>query len=140
MYSSILVAIDLDEPSSWNKAVPTALALGRCFDAKMALVYVVPETLLALQAQWSSLSMRRILDDNHTRLMTLAAEWDTDLTIEKHVTSGSIYGGILEIAEQTVCDLIVLATHRPQMKDYLLGANASRVVRHARCSVMVVRN
>ena len=25
------------------------------------------------------------------------------------------------------------------MKDYLLGANASRVVRHARCSVFVVR-
>ena len=36
-------------------------------------------------------------------------------------------------------DLIVLASHKPALKDYLLGANASRVVRSAPCSVHVVR-
>jgi nucleotide-binding universal stress UspA family protein len=36
-------------------------------------------------------------------------------------------------------DLIVLAAHRPELKDYLLGPNASRVVRHAKCSVYVIR-
>ena len=140
MYSSILVPVDLDEPSSWEKAVPAALALGRCFNAKIAFVYVVPESLLALEAQWSSLSLRQIFDRNHTRLMKLADDWAEGVEAEKHVTSGSIYRGILEIAEQTGVDLIVLSSHRPQMKDYLLGANASRVVRHARCSVMVVRD
>lgn len=140
MYSSILVAVDLDEPSSWKRAIPTALALRRCFDAKIAFGYVVPASLLALEAQWSSLSVRRILDDNRTRLMALADEWAEGVDVEKHVTSGSVYDGILQVAEQTGADLIVLASHRPQMMDYLLGANAARVVRHARCSVMVVRD
>jgi nucleotide-binding universal stress UspA family protein len=35
--------------------------------------------------------------------------------------------------------MIVMASHRPEMSDYLLGANAARVVRHAKISVLVVR-
>lgn len=36
-------------------------------------------------------------------------------------------------------DLIVMASQRPELKDYLLGPNAARVVRHAEQSVLVVR-
>ncbi len=35
--------------------------------------------------------------------------------------------------------MIVMASHRPEMSDYLLGPNAARVVRHARRSVSVIR-
>ena len=83
--------------------------------------------------------MRHILDGARTRLARLADDCAEGGEVETHVTSGSVYGGILEVAERCGADLIVLASHRPEMKDYLLGANASRVVRHARCSVMVVR-
>lgn len=140
MYSNILVGIDIDEPSSWEKAVPAALEIGRCFDARIAFVYVVPEIVLTLRAQWSSLSVRRILDDAHTRLVKLAHELAEGTEVTKHVTSGSIYAGILATAQQTEADLIVLSSHRPAMKDYLIGENASRVVRHAACSVLVVRD
>jgi len=51
----------------------------------------------------------------------------------------SIYAEILGIAEEASADLVVVGSHRPAMKDYLLGTNASRVVRHARCSVLVAR-
>ena len=37
-------------------------------------------------------------------------------------------------------DLIIMASHRPELQDYLLGPNAARVVRHANCSVLVVRD
>ena len=37
-------------------------------------------------------------------------------------------------------DLIVFGSHRPVMRDYLLSTNASRVVRHASCSVLVARD
>jgi nucleotide-binding universal stress UspA family protein len=32
-----------------------------------------------------------------------------------------------------------MGSHRPELSDYLLGPNAGKVVRHAKCSVMVVR-
>ncbi|MEZ5601357.1 MAG: universal stress protein [Candidatus Competibacteraceae bacterium] len=53
---------------------------------------------------------------------------------------GSIYKEILDVAEEINADLIFMAAYRPSVKDYLLGSNASRVVRHARCSVTVVRD
>ncbi len=140
MYSKILVALDLEETSSTRKAMPTALSLSRCFSAKLAFVYVVPGSQLAVEGQWSGLALRHILDAARNRLTKLTDEHVDGADAEHFVTSGSVYAGILEAAEQFDADLIVLASHRPEMKDYLLGANASRVVRHARCSVMVVRD
>ena len=56
------------------------------------------------------------------------------------VLCGNIWRTIIRIAERAEADLIVLASHRPEMKDYLIGANAASVARHARCSVLVVRS
>ena len=84
--------------------------------------------------------MRRILETARARLGLLADELKTDAEIQAHVATGRVFRGILDVAEQEQADLIVLASHRPEMKDFLIGENAERVVRHARCSVMVVRD
>ena len=57
-----------------------------------------------------------------------------------HVVYGGIYEQIIETADSIGVDLIVVASNRPELKDYLLGPNAARVVRHANCSVLVVRD
>ena len=140
MYSRILTAVDLDEPSSWQKPIATALALADCFGAKVAIAYVVPETVLMLQAQWSVSSVRAIMEEARLKLMKVARDHAAGRDIEEIVRSGTVYAGLIEAGETFEADLIVLSSHRPEMKDYLLGANASRVVRHAKCSVMVVRD
>ena len=63
-----------------------------------------------------------------------------DVTIQHIVGHGSIYQEILSCAKKIGADLIVMASHRPELEDYLIGPNASRVTRHANCSVMVVRD
>ena len=63
-----------------------------------------------------------------------------DVPGELIVREGSIYAEILSASRELGVDLIVMASHRPEMKDYLIGSNAARVVRHAPCSVMVVRD
>jgi nucleotide-binding universal stress UspA family protein len=55
------------------------------------------------------------------------------------VRQGGIYHEVLEEAKAMRADLIVMSSHRPAMKTYFLGSNASHVVRYARCSVLVVR-
>jgi universal stress protein F len=55
------------------------------------------------------------------------------------VAEGRIYREILKAAQTIQADLIVMGSHHPELKDYLLGPNAAKVVRHADCSVMVVR-
>lgn len=140
MYASILVPIDLDEPSSWLKAVPTALALGRCFESRLTLTTIVEDSSAARAAQWSAIGFRELISVTKARLGSLADKMQQDYPLETLVGTGSIYGGILDVAGQVEADLIVLSSHRPDMRDWLIGANASRVVRHARCSVMVVRD
>lgn len=46
---------------------------------------------------------------------------------------------ILDYAEETGSDLIVIASHRPGMGDMLMGSTATQVVRHAKCAVHVLR-
>ena len=97
MYSRILVPVDLDEPSSWSKAVPTAMAMAKTFDATVTLCTVVPESLVALKTEWTSVSMRSLLEEARTRLLVLARELGhEDLDIE--VKMGSISGGIARTA------------------------------------------
>ena len=59
--------------------------------------------------------------------------------VHPHVLHGTIYDEILRAADKLEADVIVMGSHRPALKDYLLGPNAARVMRHARCSVYVVR-
>ena len=137
MYSNILVAVDLDQPGSWAKALPASVALARCFAARLTLCTVVPDAEAELEAEWSAAGYRQMIHVAEAKLKNLAAEHDMEMPAE--VGTGSIWGGIIDAAGRIGADLIVLASHKPGMKDYLLGANASRVVRAAPCSVLVVR-
>ena len=56
------------------------------------------------------------------------------------VRVGGIYHELLQEATDWNADLIVVGSHRPVMSDYLLGSNAKTIVRHAQCSVLVVRD
>lgn len=139
MYSRILVPIDVDEPSSWEKVVPAALAMAKTFNASVTLCTVVPDSVARIEAQWSRLSYQALVDKAAAKLALLSDDFG-DQPLDSKVGMGSIYGGILAIAQDMDADLIVLSSHRPQMKDWLIGANAARVVRHAKCSVFVVRD
>ncbi len=49
------------------------------------------------------------------------------------------YHEIIEFAKEKKADLILINSHKPGLGDYLLGSTASKVVRHAPCSVLVAR-
>lgn len=69
---------------------------------------------------------------------TLETEISTDL-VSAHVVSGHPTHAILDWAKANKCDCIVVSSHRPGLSSYLLGSTAARVVRHADCTVVVVR-
>ena len=59
--------------------------------------------------------------------------------VESQVRVGHAYKTILDTAEETGADMIIVQSHQPGLQDYFLGSTAAKVVRHARCSVLVVR-
>ncbi|GAA6208839.1 universal stress protein [Cognatishimia sp. WU-CL00825] len=141
MYNHILVPIDLDQAEASEKAVQTAIQIARDNGATLHFLnVVVPVGAMAstffpagFQKQMTQAAMQRLHD--------FTAEQKTDGIVKHHIVAeGAIYDQILKIAERTKADLIALASHRPELSDYLLGPNAARVVRHSRGSVMVVRD
>jgi len=55
------------------------------------------------------------------------------------VRTGNPGPAILASAEDCEADLIIVRSHKPGLQDYFLGSTAARVVRHAQCSVLVLR-
>ena len=141
MYKNILVAIDLNDETSCHKPLVSAVELARTFGARLHVLTVVREVEAILQAKTATLGYEVIVADLENGLAALIRRVDaSDLDPSILVAHGaSIYAEILWVAEEAEADLIVVGSHRPAMKDYLLGTNASRVVRHARCSVLVAR-
>ncbi|MTH96985.1 universal stress protein [Roseibium sp. RKSG952] len=142
MYKSILVPIDLGEDSSWTKSLPTAAAMARTFGAELHLLSVVPDYGRSIVGGYFPKDYEHnALEAAGKALQIFIEEHEEQgLTVRGHVAHGTIYEEINSAADKLGCDLIVLASHRPELKDYLLGPNAARVVRHASQSVLVVRD
>ncbi len=142
MFKEILLPIDLGEVESSRKAVSTAIELSRTEGARLHLLCVVPGFGMSIVSQFfpegfeekSRAEVANQLDD------FIAKNVPSEIASRAVVANGTVYEEILKAARETKCDLIVMASHRPELKDYLLGPNAARVVRHATCSVLVVRD
>jgi nucleotide-binding universal stress UspA family protein len=141
MYRNVLVPIDLSDKHSWRKALPTAVALCQTFQARLHAVAVVPEFGLPMVGQFFPDGYEdKIRQQAAKQLKALVAEQVPDeVPTRRIVAEGKIYQEILKAAQAIKADLIVMGSHHPELKDYLLGPNAAKVVRHADCSVMVVR-
>jgi universal stress protein F len=140
MYSRILVALELDEPASWKDAFPVAEALASCFSAQITICSVVRDAEAIVGGDWLPIAFRDEIFDARTRLDGIAGELSGSAPVHIEVGSGTICGGILDVAERIEADLIILTSHRPGLGDYLHAANAARVAGRAPCSVLIVRN
>ena len=142
MYQNVLIPVDLAEASSWRKALPAAIEICRASGGTLHLMTVVPDYGSPAVAQYFPADFEeRMIAESTKELAALAAKIvPEDVTVETLVVYGGIYEKILETADELGADLIVVASHRPELKDYLLSPNAARVVRQANQSVLVVRD
>jgi nucleotide-binding universal stress UspA family protein len=138
-FEKILVAIDLGEDSSWKEALPTAVDQAQHSGGKLHIVTVVPEQPPQLAWLPEDYSTKMIAYAESQLAKLIETNVPKGLGAQAHVRQGTIYSEIVKLAKAVDIDLIVMASHRPELKDYLLGPNAARVVRHAGCPVLVVR-
>jgi len=140
MYKAIMLPVDLAHDSSWKKAIPVALKMAETFGAKLHVVTIVQDIRNAMVAQYfpedyEEKLTRKAAED----LSALVAREMPGRDVTEHVTVGQVYREIVRVAEDNGCDLIVMASHRPELSDILIGPNADHVARHTSASVMIVR-
>ena len=138
---TILVPVDFSGHS--RKALRYAAAFAEQFGARLTLLNISEPRMYAPEFAAVPLVMERDaeLATRRKQLKALARESIEPRLLEKTlVRSGTPFHEITEAARTLRADLIILATHGyTGVKRVLLGSTAERVVRHAPCPVLVVR-
>lgn len=81
----------------------------------------------------------KVVENAKAELKDLVRKHDLPASTKIAVENGNPANVILAYAKKENSDLIMVASHQPGLRDYLLGSVAGKVVRHAHCSVLVVR-
>lgn len=140
MTAKILVALDLEHGSANDTLLRSATRIAAAEGADIDLLTVIdaapPAVVEFMQPGYEELVAKGV----EAKLDEIAAGLDAGGgRIETSVRFGGVYKEILAHAAKIDADLIITGSHRPSVADFLLGTNAARVVRHAECSVLVVR-
>lgn len=69
----------------------------------------------------------------------LAARIADHPDVQSELIKGHSGRAITDHAKKSGADCIIIGSHKPGLMDFLLGSTAARVVRHAECSVHVLR-
>jgi universal stress protein F len=149
MTEKILVPVDLsDEPGS-KLALDEAFKQARAHGSDVTVMTVVPDILAGIDWRYAirgemhgseEFDMHKIVAEAEKRLEGIVREQIPKgmkaRTLARH---GPVYEEVLDVAEELGVDQIIMTAHRPTMGEYLLGTNAAKIVRHAKCSVNVLR-
>ena len=141
MFKKVLATIDLGDLESSKKVVTAALEVIVGSDT-LHVVCVVPDYGVGVVGSFfpeghEQEALKKATEALHD---FTAANVPTDVKVQHIIAHGNVYEEIIDAAEKVSADIIVVGSHRPKLKDYLLGPNAARVVRHAPQSVLVVRS
>lgn len=141
MFDNILLTVDLDDECSWRNALPVAVEICKHQKGTLHVLTVVPDVHFSMISEYFPAGYeQRVREETRQRLHDLVKEQVAGAVPTQCVVGqGKIYEEIMLRAERLGVNLIVMASHRPGPRDYLIGPNASKVVRHFPGSVMVVR-
>jgi len=142
MFKNILLTIDLTAEASWKKALPQAVELARASKGSLHVVSVVPDYGSPMVSGYFPADFEAAsLKEADKRLKALVAEHvPADVNADAHILYGAVHEQVLATIDKVKPDLVVMASHQPnKLREFFVGTQADRVVRHSPVSVLVVR-
>ncbi|WP_343115661.1 universal stress protein [Ostreiculturibacter nitratireducens] len=140
MAKKVLLAVDINNEETSKGPLEAALDLVRD-GGVLHVVSVVPEFGLPQVSGFfpEGYEKRMLAKFSEALKAWVSTHVPDGVEAHPHVAHGTIYDQVVRAADKLEVDVIVIGSHRPELRDYLLGPNAARVVRHAKQSVYVVR-
>ena len=147
MYKKLLVPVDGGELT--DRAMTQSIDLARQLGAAIVAFVVEPDMPLPNVGTRPG-TYQRQMNEHETRTDTHAldvlsrfGEQARAAGVEfsgRHARTDAVDRAIAQTASELECDMIVMATHgRGFISHAILGSTAERVVRHAPCPVLIVR-
>jgi nucleotide-binding universal stress UspA family protein len=130
MISHILLATDFSTRS--DRALRRATMLARQQSARLSLVHVVEDDqpLHLIKAQISA--SRPLLEESARTI----EDFD-GIAADARIVTGDVSSAIIEAADEADAGLIVLGSHRRQLRDVFVGTTAERTVAQSRRPVLM---
>ena len=139
---TLLVPVDFSRRSL--EALDFAVSLAQELDASILLLHVLDPIYTPGRFDSSRLRPLRAeaLREAKAKLAKLAKRRvKPHVPVRHQLLKGLAYSGIVECAAKEKVDLIVMASEgRTGVSRFLIGSIAEKVIRHAPCSVMIVRD
>ncbi|MCG8386172.1 MAG: universal stress protein [Cytophagales bacterium] len=142
----ILVPTDFSEQA--NNAVDLASKLAQKMDAEVILLHVVEDNSVTsvhvtgeidLPDMQDRLFVLKLIEKAKTNLADAVAKY-SDVNIKKEIRIGNAYHNIKDIITGHDVDLVVMGTKGTNtLTEVLMGSNAEKVVRHAACPVLTLK-
>ena len=141
MFKDIVIPVDLADKQSLKAVFPIALNFVNAFGSRIHLVHIMPDFGMKMVEEYLP---RHWMSDQKQKYNKLFEEIikkyiPEGVEVKLHIGRGAIYDQVINYSEKAEADLIIISAVRPQLKDYMLGPNASKIVRHSSVSVMVIR-
>ncbi len=136
MYKNIMVPIDLDMAEKGKVMLDKVKELTD-EGGKVTVMYVVEDVPGLITAELPDELVPKAAQSARSNLVHMVKA--AGLTADVQIRSGRPHHAIVSLADETGADLILIASHGPDLRGYLLGSTAASVVRHAKCSVLVTR-
>ncbi len=137
MFSKIMVPVDLRNSDRLGRALDTAADLARHYDAEACYVAVTspePSELghspPEVEAKLRAFGAAEAAKHGHRTTTHLVVTNDPAIDLDK-----KLHGAV----EETGADLVIMASHIPNVTDYVWASHGGTLALHSRASVMLVR-
>lgn len=139
MLKKILVPIAVSHIATSRQSVVMACKI-MDDDGQLILLNVQEDVPAYVASQIPDSVFANVATEAEAELTRIAAAHKLPAATEILVKRGKPSTTILNVAQEADVDAIVIASHDPGLADYFLGSVAAYIVRHAHCSVFVVRD
>lgn len=136
MYKNIIVPVDLENADKGKAMLGKVKELADA-GGKVTVVNVVEDVPGLITAALPDGLVTEAAHAARSSLVEMVSE--SGLAADVEIRSGRPHHAIVTLADELGADLILIASHTPVVRDYLLGSTAASIVHHAKCSVLVQR-
>lgn len=140
---NILCPVDFSETSMVK--IEQAVYTAKVVDAEVTLMHVVETYSLnssiakeKYEQEGREAAIEKVVNEKLDEI--IAKIKDKHVVIHKKIAFGKIYQAIIDVADEINARLIVMGTTGTSRFGKILGTNASRVVRAAKCPVITMRD
>lgn len=139
MFSCKTILVPTDFSDYADVALKDALGMAETCSGVVHLVHVVREGNKAFKPN-NYYTEQKVLAEAAMKEQIARFEGSLNVSIEPMVLTGHVATTLLKYQKKIKASIVVIATQgQTAFEDYLMGSTARRIMRHATCSVLLVR-